>query len=233
MSNIRPPNSGNSASTADKLLIVGLPRTATTSVCVALLELGFNVAHTAYTKRAIQRAEVIADTPVFSHYPLLNDAYPNSRFIYLQRDIDAWVLSIRRLLERMFDNLMRSDGGFNPYIKQSFLTVFAPLTRENLASDQFLRACYYRHQQQVVDYCQRHKRELLSINVSDDNAFEQLCQFVNATPSSTVQGFKPINVGGKVIAWNKVRHPNKIPATDNGRVDSDLFAYLTSLADAN
>ena len=48
-----------------KIFIIGLPRTGTTSVCVAMLELGFYVAHTAYTDRSFTEAQVIADTPIF------------------------------------------------------------------------------------------------------------------------------------------------------------------------
>ncbi|WP_320819085.1 sulfotransferase, partial [Thalassolituus sp.] len=40
-----------------KIFIIGLPRTGTTSISVALLELGFLVAHTAFTKKAFEVAE--------------------------------------------------------------------------------------------------------------------------------------------------------------------------------
>ena len=80
--------------TKQKIFIIGLPRTATTSVCVAMLELGFKTAHTAYTNQAMNDAQVIADTPVFCDYQLLDKTYPNAKFIYLTREFSSWLPSI-------------------------------------------------------------------------------------------------------------------------------------------
>jgi len=56
----------------DKIWIIGLPRTATTSVCVAMLDLGYKTAHTSYTKTCFKHAQVIADTPIFCDYQQLD-----------------------------------------------------------------------------------------------------------------------------------------------------------------
>ncbi|WP_248289573.1 sulfotransferase [Thalassotalea sp. Y01] len=216
-----------------KIFIIGLPRTATTSVCVAMLDLGFNVAHTCYTKRCLAEANVIADTPVFSDYQGLDKAFPGSRFIYLERDMQPWIASIRRLLQRMHDNLVRQHGGFNPYIKHSFLQVFSPYSADMLQQDSLLANCYRRHQQQVFNYFQGREQDLLSIKVSDADAFGRLCAFVGVDAPAEHPGFKPINVAGKVIAWNKIRHPNKVDSSHRGRIDADLFLHLSSLESAN
>jgi len=57
---------------SSKIFIIGLPRTGTTSICNSFLQLGYKTAHTAYTQQAIITADVIADTPVFSEYALLD-----------------------------------------------------------------------------------------------------------------------------------------------------------------
>ncbi|WP_371185371.1 sulfotransferase [Thalassotalea maritima] len=210
-----------------KIFIIGLPRTATTSVCVAMLNLGYQVAHTCYTSRCLTNAEVIADTPVFSEYAHLDAMYPNSRFIYLERELSLWVPSIKQLLARMATNVLRQDGGLNTFIKHSFTKVFSPFTEENIADDTFLSDCYQRHQADVLAYFAQRPHDLLRLDVSDDDAYSKLLSFLGkAAPQDG--NFARINVAGKVIAWNKVRHSGKIESTENGRIDKHLFTKLVT-----
>ncbi|WDD97843.1 sulfotransferase [Thalassomonas actiniarum] len=204
----------------DKIFIIGLPRTATTSVCLAMLNLGFKTAHTAYTRAAMTQAQVIADTPVFCDYRQLDLDYPGAKFIYLTREPELWLPSIRQLLKRMYVNLQRSDGGFNPTLKRCYNRVFHPLTQENLDRDDFLLGCYQRHQQDILEYFRGREQDLLMLDVSEQESFSRLLAFLNVIPGEGLeQGFDRINIGGKVTAWNKVRHPLKIEATQGGKID--------------
>lgn len=58
----------------NKVFIIGLPRTGTTSLCSFLLNKGLTVAHTAYCQQAFDSAQVIADTPIFHDFQQL-DSY--------------------------------------------------------------------------------------------------------------------------------------------------------------
>jgi len=162
-------------------------------------------------------AQVIADTPIFCDYQALDLTYPGSKFINLSRDLSTWLPSIRQLLERMFVNLQRDDGGSNPTLRRCYNDVFSPLTRENIASDQFLTDCYNRHQQAITKYFANRAHDLLTIDITDPDSFNQLLSFVDAT--STNAGFSHMNIGGKVTAWKKVKHPLKIESTNRGKID--------------
>ncbi|MCU4677504.1 sulfotransferase family protein [Catenovulum sp. 2E275] len=215
---------------SNKIFIIGLPRTATTSLSVAMLELGFKTAHTAYTYQCFQQAEVIADTPVFYDYPSLDKIYPNSRFIYLERDLIQWRPSIRQLLKRMSKNLLVANGGFNPVIKRCFTEVFSPFNLTNLESDDFLTACYQKHRSHVLTYFKNRPDDLLILKLADSNSFLQLIEFLKLDDISTAQiqsGFKPINIAGKVTAWNQIKHPLKIESTRNGKIDKIDYQKLT------
>lgn len=201
--------------TSNKIFIIGLPRTGTTSVCAALLDLGFNVAHTAYTQRTFEQAQVIADTPIFNDFELLDSYYPNSKFIYLSRELKLWLPSIAQLLQRMAKNLLRDDGGFNPIIKRCYLNTFLPLTAQNISSSEFLTQCYQHHQTQVEHYFKDTPEKLLTINISESNAFEQLQKFLDIP--LTNGNFEKMNIGGKVTAWKDLNHILKIASTNNGR----------------
>ena len=199
----------------NKVFIIGLPRTGTTSICVALLHLGYKVAHTAYTEKAITTAEVIADTPIFCDYQQLAEQYPQAKFIYLTRDLSLWLPSIRQLLQRMHKNIVRDDGGFNPILKRCYKKVFAPFCLENVKQDEFLKQCYQRHYDEVQCYFVKRPQDILFIDVSHANAYQQMIDFLNIQHQLyDVENpcFEKINIGGKITAWNKIKHPNKVDA---------------------
>ncbi len=209
---------------SNKIFIIGLPRTATTSVCVAMLGLGFKTAHNAYTQNAFTEAEVLADTPVFCDYQQLDKHFPNSKFVYLTREKSLWLPSIKQLLQRMIVNLQRSDGGFNPYLKRCYSEIFSPLSVTNIAEDDFLLSCYERHQQGVLDYFKHRSKDLLTLDVSDEGSYESLLNFLNVEQlDENKRGFKLINMGGKVKAWQDINNVLKIESTNKGRIDKILY----------
>lgn len=203
-----------------KIFVIGLPRTGTTSVCHALLELGLPTAHTAYTKASFDNAQAIADTPIFTDYKMLDKHYSGSKFIYLEREIDVWLPSIRQLLTRMHTNLTRTDGGFNIHIKRCYLDVFSNLSLENISGDSYLADCYKRHLNAAQCYFEKRQADFLSIDIAKAGSYQKVCDFLNIQSDKT--DFDKMNMGGKVTAWNDVKHPLKIESTAKGRIDKHL-----------
>jgi hypothetical protein len=210
--------------TINKIFIIGLPRTATTSVCLASLGLGFKTAHNAYTQNAFTQAQVLADTPIFCDYQTLDKQFPNSKFIYLTREPSLWLPSIKQLLQRMMVNLQRSDGGFNPHLKRCYNEVFSPLTAENIEQDEFLLSCYQRHQQGIEQYFKAREQDLLTIDVSHDKSYARMLEFLGKDDSQIDNNdFKVINIGGKVKAWQAINNKLKIESTNKGKIDKVLY----------
>ncbi|MCE0555533.1 sulfotransferase [Motilimonas sp. E26] len=204
-----------------KVFIIGLPRTATTSVCLATLKMGFTTAHTAYTRSAFEHAQVLADTPIFADYAELDILYPDAKFVYLTRELKDWIPSIRQLLLRMFTNLMREDGGFNPILKRCYKRVFSPLTLENIHDDNFLALCYARHLAQVKAHFSNRAEALLIINVAEPQSYRSLYDFLAPPRALDVNdGFERINMAGKVTAWKQIKHPLKVESTQGGKVET-------------
>jgi hypothetical protein len=203
----------------EKIFIIGLPRTGTTSVCAAMLTLGFRVAHTAYTDRAFNEAQVIADTPIFYDYQKLDQAYPNAKFIYLERSLEKWLPSIQQLLARMHVNLIRDDGGFNPIIKRCYQGTFSPYSIENINSFEFLTQCYQQHKSQAQAHFKNRASDFLSIDISANDSYTKLTQFL-AIEESLIENsaFEKLNVGGKVTAWKDIKSDLKVDSTNKGRV---------------
>lgn len=208
----------------NKIFIIGLPRTATTSMCLALMGLGYKTAHNAYTQNAFSEAKVLADTPIFCDYQTLDLHFPNSKFIYLTREPLLWLPSIKQLLQRMIVNLQRSDGGFNPYLKRCYHEIFSTLSVQNIADDEFLLSCYQRHQQGVISYFNEREKDLLTLDISEKDSYQKLLTFLNVEQlDNNKRGFKPINIGGKVKAWQDINNILKVESTNKGRIDKVLY----------
>jgi hypothetical protein len=207
-----------------KIFIIGLPRSGTTSICAAMLELGYTVAHTAYTQKTFDQAQVIADTPIFADFKRLDKFYPNSKFIYLARKSDQWLPSIKQLLQRMYINVTRADGGFNTIIKRCYVSTFSPFTLENINNDMFLARCYLQHNHKVLQYFSERTQDLLTIDVSQPASYQQLLSFLSIEQGSNTGIFEKLNSGGKVTAWKDLKDERKIDSTKNGRIS--LLDYV-------
>ena len=150
--------------------------------------------------------------------------YGLSKFIYLTREASLWLPSIKQLLQRMIVNLQRDDGGFNPHLKRCYNEVFSPLTADNIEQDEFLLSCYQRHQQGIYDYFNDRKQDLLTFNVSDECSYQTLLDFLSIEQlDENKKGFKPINIGGKVKAWQAINNKLKVESTKKGKIDKVLY----------
>ena len=207
----------------NKIFVIGLPRTGTTSVSVALLDYGFNVAHTAYTKRAFELADVVTDAPCFADYKELDTLFPNSKFIYLNRTLELWVPSIQMLLNKMLPELAPKSGYLNPVLKRCINNVFAPLTAENPLDKHYLENCYRTHQQGVLHHFAK-RNDLLIIDISKKNGLQTLLEFVGIE-DSTAGDFPHVNIGKQVDSWKEFKHPNKINSLSAGKDHRKFFDY--------
>lgn len=211
---------------SEKIFIIGLPRTGTTSICSAMLELGYNVAHTAYTQKTFDNAQVIADTPIFTDYKQLDSFYPNSKFIYLSRGSDKWIPSIKQLLQRMYVNVTRDDGGFNIIIKRCYQKTFSPFTVDNIEDDEFLAECYLQHRNEIKHYFAERSQDLLTIDISANDSYEKLLSFLSLPCLHKQNKFEQMNSGGKVTAWKDLKHVKKVESTKNGRMSLLDYSVL-------
>lgn len=206
-----------------KIIIIGLPRTGTTSISVCLLEAGYKVAHTAFTKETFYLADAISDAPCFSDFKQLDKLFPQSKFIYLEREITSWLLSMQRLLTKMSPHLDAKNGHFSPVLKRAFMETFDTDCAQ-LLSDAHLTACYYAHQKQITTYF-KDRNNLLSINLSDKDSFQQLCQFLSL-PCQPGQTFPHLNKGAQVASWKSYKHSNKISSHSAGKDHRQFFDYV-------
>lgn len=207
----------------NKLFIIGLPRTGTTSISVALLDYGFKVAHTAYTKRAFELADVVSDAPCFCDYKELDQLFPHSKFVYLERSLEHWVPSMQMLLGKMLPELAPKTGYLNPVLKRAMNQTFAPFSASNPLSKEHLEACYIRHEQQVMDFFAQ-REDFLRIDISHSDSLQTLVRFIGIEPAAKVQ-FPHLNSGKQVDSWKAIKHPNKINSLSAGTEHRQFLDY--------
>jgi hypothetical protein len=208
----------------NKVFIIGLPRTGTTSISVALLDYGFKVAHTASTKRAFELADVISDAPCFSDYKQLDTLFPDSKFVYLERELTSWQPSIQRLLTKMQANLDPKTGHFNPVLKRSFREIFGLLDTEGHMENSHLEACYLAHQNEVFKYF-ANRNDLLKIDISQESSLQNLLSFLEISALNAGH-FPKLNVGKQVDSWKEYKHPGKVNSNSAGKEHRKFFDYV-------
>lgn len=207
----------------NKLFIIGLPRTGTTSISVALLDYGFKVAHTAYTKRAFELADVISDAPCFSDFAQLDKLFPDSKFVYLDRALENWIPSIQMLLNKMLPELTPKTGYLNPILKRSMNQIFSTFETQDPLDADHLKSCYLKHQQHVLNYFSS-RNDFLSIDISDKNSLRRLLEFLDISCDSQVE-FPHLNIGKLVDNWKEHKHPNKVNSLSVGKEHRKFFEY--------
>lgn len=192
----------------NKLFVIGLPRTGTTSISVAMLDYGFKVAHTAFTKRAFELADVVSDAPCFSDYKALDQQFSGSKFVYLDRDLELWIPSAQMLLKKMESRLDLVAGTFSPVLKRSFDEAFKLSTTPNPYTKEHLEACYLKHKKEVLAYFVG-RDDLISLNLSHEGSLASLLDFMGLENEGDKQ-FPHLNIGRHVSGWREFKHPNKV-----------------------
>ncbi|MEP1552877.1 MAG: sulfotransferase [Paraglaciecola sp.] len=205
-----------------KIFIIGLPRTGTTSISVALLDY-FKVAHIGYTKRTFELADVISDCPCFCDYQQLDVQFPISKFIYLRRNLDAWLPSIVMLLNKLIPTF-HNQTYVSPILKRCFEQTFKLIDTVTAPNYTDLKACYQEHENAVQDYFNG-RDNLLSIDIADSNSMSQLLGFLNL-PHTKNQVFPHLNMGRRLDHWKEIKHINKIHSNISGREGRKYFAFV-------
>lgn len=207
----------------NKLFVIGLPRTGTTSISVAMLEYDFKVAHTAFTKHAFELADVVSDAPCFSDYKELDKQFPDSRFVYLDRDVDKWIPSAQMLLKKMEARLDPVTGVFSPVLKRSFNEVFALTSTDDPHTTEHLEACYLKHKAAVFEYFAG-RDDFFSVNLSHKGSLASLLGFLGLEVKGS-EDFPHLNIGRHVSGWREHKHPNKVNPNSANEAGRKFFDY--------
>jgi len=167
-----------------KIIGVGFHKTGTTSLGMALEELGFSNLHGAGVVRnelgnaemmrllyenqfepileIAEKAQTMEDNPWFLIYPQLDTRFPDSKFILTIREDKKWLKSAIKYFKGESDFRKWIYGHGNP-----------------LGNEATFLERYRLHNEQVLTYFQDRPNDLLVINFENGDGWPQLCQFLN------------------------------------------------------
>lgn len=186
-----------------KVFVVGLNKTGTTSMAVALDSLGYKLGDQVAAEllyddwhegRFGRIIELCRDADAFQDIPFsldlsyreLDKAFPGSKFILTVRDsADVWFESLTRFhtkiigknriptMEDMAEFPYRAKGWF----LRSHLEVFK-VTKETLYDRAHYTSYYESHNRKVTNYFKGRPDDFMVLNVADDDAALRLCTFL-------------------------------------------------------
>jgi len=156
-----------------KVIGIGLPRTGTSSLFEAFNILGYKTVHNPVNLNDFLTHDAFVDgTPAFG-YNFLDCYFPDSKFIYTERDPEQWFESLLSYFQ-----IMMFDGGLENDLSQKiFLNNFKKNVIRNEDKDYFIKR-YINHNKRVLDYFDD-RNDLLTLDITDENDnWSVICNFL-------------------------------------------------------
>lgn len=159
----------------NKVIGIGFHKTGTSTLNVALSKLGYNVlgARIDLAERLIRNEidsileltesyDAFEDNPWPLIFKDLDKKYPNSKFILTIRDEEKWLSSI-----------VNHFGSTNTSMREFIYGVGHPAGNEDI----YLKR-YQKHNKDVLEYFKDRKSDLLIIDWSKIEGWNELCEFI-------------------------------------------------------
>lgn len=182
-----------------KVFGLGLSRTGTSSLGEALNQLGIKTIHFPYdatTQRELssnarrltilERYQGIVDISIVPFYKQLDAGYPNSKFILTLRQLDSWLNSVKRSLEKTALNWDAYEPQYREFFRFINSRVYGSWTFDQARFSD----AYNRHAEDVVGYFQGRPGDLLVLNVAEGDNWGKLCSFLGLPQPQTSFPYK-------------------------------------------
>lgn len=172
-----------------RLFGIGMHKTATRSLHVALTKLGFKSGHweNAHWAKAVwmeikhlgkslalERFYAVSDAPIPHLYRELDNAYPNSKFILTIRNEGEWLRSVEKHFDPRFNEFSK-EWDTDPFTHRMHRQIYG---REKFDREVFL-AAYRAHNAAVLEYFRDRPNDLLVMNMSAGAGWPELCGFLD------------------------------------------------------
>lgn len=163
----------------NKVFVVGLSKTGTTSLHAALEALGLRSIHNPEAMLRIEAGELrlstaavanydaLSDLPVAAFFEDLDRAFPGARFILTTRNMDAWLASCANHFD---PNAFRP----NEVGRKLRMRVYGT---ETFDRERF-RNAVAAHNERVARYFAERPRDLLVIDIDEPDKWRLLCPFL-------------------------------------------------------
>ena len=174
--------------TKTKVFVIGLSRTGTTSIAVALHRLGYKTYHAMFkmakyptmgesgqskaVKRWVDAFDAFSDLPVMTVYQELAVMYPDAKFVLTSRGADRWAEAMLRFMPGMRNvpnNTLLPAGDL---FRASYGDNWRDLGRDDW------HGIYLAHQKEVREFFADKPGRLLEMNIPGGEGWRELCGFL-------------------------------------------------------
>lgn len=167
-----------------KIFCLGLPRSGTTSLHLALVMHGIPSIHRPlgmayqmfqghFQENFLEDYCAFSDLPFPIYHRELKQMYPNSLFILTERNEQEWLTSIEKFL------ISRPPAGNKTVLRDMLrLAMFGRLTFD----ESRFRNIFRQHHEDVLENFKSGDSKLLRLNVSNIDAITELFEFVGLAP---------------------------------------------------
>jgi hypothetical protein len=146
-----------------------LPRTGTTTLCEALIKLGYErVLHNPHFPE-LEAADAAADNECALFYRYLDYRFPGSKFVLTTRPLPDWLQSMQYILETY---PVVSLGENLPIFRRMTLYGTVAFDKKKMTRT------YYRHHQEVHEYFGDRPDDFMEIDFTLDAGWDRLCSFL-------------------------------------------------------
>lgn len=158
-----------------RVFCIGWHKTGTSTLGLALIELGYSVVGCRLDMvHPLRRGDIdsalatagqydaVQDVPWAALFRELDDRYPGSRFILTERDESAWLRSAAR----------HFDGTYVPMHEWLYGQGILE------GNEQLYLERYRRHNREVREYFRGRESDLLIMNLENGNGWDMLCDFL-------------------------------------------------------
>ncbi len=158
----------------NKIFGIGISRTGTSSLVVALNKLGISTIHWPLDMESICAHRASADITVACRFQQLDQMFPGSLFIYTERSAESWVKSVEAHYQRVVDDPVLKDGE-KLFAMEADIRIYG--FKHPLECD-FVEA-YRRQHRAVLKHFVNRREDLLRLNISAGQGWERLCSFLD------------------------------------------------------
>lgn len=187
---------------SNKVFCIGLSKTGTLSLSIALRRLGYKTSHgriygiclsnfinpEKLTTEMFITIDAASDIPIVLSYSKLDELFPNAKFILTTRDLESWLKSCsKNFSKEIMDK--RINLKFGPIENEAFCSLYhTPYFKES----NFIET-YDNHILNINKRFKGRKDKILELNIFNGDSWSKLCPFIGESLPHHDDGFPWVN----------------------------------------
>jgi hypothetical protein len=175
-----------------KVFGIGLSKTGTTSLNMALEILGFSSIHYPVTWSQINQHDAATDITIASRFKELDELYPGSKFILTVRDSNKWLESCQNHFTYF------TEQKFLPENRKFYLEQRVKIYGTKIYDRVLFQEAYKNHIHNVQNYFGHRPQDLLVIDIPAGDGWVELCSFLQLPAPK--QAFPHKNADSELIS---------------------------------